>query len=270
MTVPDNVRPSDLGDRDAAVNDAAVTILDISDRAALILEHERAEDGLRESMDALRRSEREREHLLRQLVGATEAERARFSGEVHDDSLQAMAAVGLRLEMFKRGLGDVGVAEREELEALQSSVSAAVGRLRQLLFDLRPPSLDATGVAVALGEFLDRIECPTSLDSAGFDEPPQELRTVFYRIAQEALSNVLKHAEATAIHVTLSSDPSAWRMRIADDGRGFEASDLGADEMHVGLASIRARAEMGGGTLRIVSAPDEGTTIDISLPRATG
>jgi signal transduction histidine kinase len=270
VTVPDIARPSDLGDRDATADETPITILDISDRTTLMRERERAEEGLRESMDALRRSEREREHLLRQLVGATEAERARFSGEVHDDSLQAMAAVGLRLETFKRGLGDVGVVEREEIEALQSSVSAAVRRLRELLFDLRPPSLDASGVAMALGEFMDRIECPTSLDAAGFEEPPQELRTVFYRVAQEALANVRKHAEASAIHITLSSDSSAWRMRIADDGRGFEASDVGADEMHVGLASIRARAEMGGGTLRIESAPDEGTTIDISLPRPTG
>jgi len=234
-----------------------------------ITERLRADVELRESVETLRRSEHKRRILVGQLVRATEDERSRLAGDVHDGSVQAMTAVGMRLETLKRRLGDAGVEVMADYEQIQSEVSAAVASLRLLMFDLRPPALDESGVEAALEELLARLEVETSFDAAGFEEPPSELRTILFRIGQEALANVRKHAEAVAVTVRLSSDPSGWRMKVVDDGRGFEPSAVTEDPMHMGLASMRERAEMGGGTLRIVSAPGEGTTIDVSLPRAT-
>jgi PAS domain S-box-containing protein len=232
-----------------------------------VTERKRAEAELRESMETLRRSENKRRILLGQLVRATEDERSRLAGEVHDGSVQAMTAVGMRLETLKRRFADAGVEEMADFEQIQSEVSAAVASLRLLMFDLRPPALDEAGVGAALEEALTRLEVETSFDATGFEEPPSELRTILFRVGQEALANARKHADAVAVEVRLSSDLSGWRMEIADDGRGFEPSTVIEDPMHMGLASMRERAEMGGGTLRIVSAPGEGTTVEVSLPR---
>ena len=234
-----------------------------------ITERLRADLELRENLETLRRSENKRRVLVGQLVRATEDERGRLAGDVHDGSVQVMTAVGMRLETLKRRLGDVGVEATADYEQIQSEVSAAVASLRQLMFDLRPPALDESGVEAALEEVLSRLDVETSFDASGFEEPPSELRTILFRIGQEAIANVRKHAEAVSVSVRLSSDPSGWLMKIVDDGRGFDPSAVTEDPMHMGLASMRERAEIGGGTLRIVSAPGQGTTIDVSLPRAT-
>ena len=224
-----------------------------------------AEADLRASLDALQRSEFERRTLVQQLVRAAEEERARLAGDVHDDSVQAMAAVGMRLETLKRRLED---DERiAEVDQLQTTVSDAVSRLRRLLFELRPPALDQHGVAAALRELLDRLDVRSRFDAAGFEEPPDELRTILYRVAQESLANVRKHAVAASVTVALESDPSGWRVRVTDDGVGFAPQVGGSDPTHMGLVSMRERAEMGAGTCSVTSSPGAGTTVEVFLPR---
>jgi len=233
-------------------------VRDLTDR------HE-AEAGLRASLDALRRSESERRLLVQQLVRASEEERARLAGDVHDDSVQAMTAVGMRLETLKRRLADPDRVA--EVDQLQTTVSDAVSRLRHLLFELRPPALDQHGVAAALRELLDRLDVRSRLDASGFEEPPDELRTILYRVAQESLANVRKHAAASSVTVALESDPGGWRVRITDDGVGFAPDVAGADPTHMGLASMRERAEMGGGSCSVTSAAGAGTIVEVFLPR---
>jgi signal transduction histidine kinase len=233
-------------------------VRDLTDR------HE-AEAGLRASLDALRRSESERRLLVQQLVRASEEERARLAGDVHDDSVQAMTAVGMRLETLKRRLTDPDRAA--EVDQLQTTVSDAVSRLRHLLFELRPPALDQHGVAAALRELLDRLDIRSRLLASGFEEPPDELRTILYRVAQESLANVRKHAGASNVTVALESDPAGWRVRITDDGVGFSPDVAEPDPSHMGLASMRERAEMGSGSCSVTSAPGAGTTVEVFLPR---
>jgi PAS domain S-box-containing protein len=230
-----------------------------------LTERHEAEAGLRASLDALRRSESERRLLVQQLVRASEEERARLAGDVHDDSVQAMTAVGMRLETLKRRLSDPDRAA--EVDQLQTTVSDAVSRLRHLLFELRPPALDQHGVAAALRELVDRLDIRSRLDASGFEEPPDELRTILYRVAQESLANVRKHAAASTVTVTLESDSGGWRVRIADDGVGFAPDVAEPDPTHMGLASMRERAEMGGGSCSVRSAPGAGTTVEVFLPR---
>jgi signal transduction histidine kinase len=223
-----------------------------------------AEAEIRASLEALQRSERERRNLVQQLVRASEEERARLAGDVHDDSVQAMTAVGMRLETLKRRLDDNDRVL--EVDQLQTTVSDAVSRLRRLLFELRPPALDQHGVAAALRELLDRLDVRCRLDASGFEEPPDELRTILYRVAQESLANVRKHAAASSVTVALESDPTGWRVRVTDDGVGFTPDDR-SDPTHMGLASMRERAEMGAGTCSVTSSPGAGTTVEVFLPR---
>jgi signal transduction histidine kinase len=184
---------------------------------------------------------------------------------VHDDSVQAMTAVGMRLETFKRRLAD---PDREaEVAQLQTTVSDAVSRLRHLLFELRPPALDQHGVAAALRELLDRLDVRSRLEASGFEEPPDEIRTLLYRVAQESLTNIRKHASASSVTVALESGPEGWRVRVTDDGVGFATGASETDPMHMGLASMRERATMGDGWCRVTSAPGEGTNVEVFLPR---
>lgn len=253
-----NTRCTPVRDADDRVVRAAGVSTDVTER------HE-SEAGLLSSIDALRRSEGERRALVQQLVRASEEERARLAGDVHDDSVQAMTAVGMRLETLKRRLVD---QERvAEVDQLQTTVSDAVSRLRRLLFELRPPALDQHGVAAALRELLDRLEVRSRLEASGFEEPPDELRTILYRVAQESLANIRKHAGASNVTVELESDTQGWRVRVTDDGAGFAPEEAGADPTHMGLASMRERAEMGAGRCTITSAPGAGTTVEVFLPR---
>jgi PAS domain S-box-containing protein len=248
-----------------------VTVLSEGDRPTFsafvrdMTQRHEAEAEIRASLDALQRSERERRNLVQQLVRASEEERARLAGDVHDDSVQAMTAVGMRLETLKRRLDDNDRVL--EVDQLQTTVSDAVSRLRRLLFELRPPALDQHGVAAALRELLDRLDVRSRLDASGFEEPPDELRTILYRVAQESLANIRKHAAASSVTVALESDPHGWRVRVTDDGVGFTPNDGGSDPTHMGLASMRERAEMGAGTCSVTSSPGAGTTVEVFLPR---
>jgi signal transduction histidine kinase len=247
------------------VRDPDDTVVRIAGVSQDVTERHDAEASLHDTISALRRSEAERRSLVRQLVRASEEERARLAGDVHDDSVQAMTAVGMRLETLKRRLDDpdrIG-----EIGQLQLSVSEAVARLRHLLFELRPPALDQHGVAAALRELLDHMDIRSLLDAKDFEEPPDELRTVLYRIAQESLANVRKHAGADLVEVTLVSGDEGWRVRIVDNGAGFEVDGLEPDPTHMGLASMRERAEMGSGWCRVTSSPARGTTVEVFLPR---
>jgi PAS domain S-box-containing protein len=248
-----------------------VTVLSEGDRPTFsafvrdMTQRHEAEAEIRASLEALQRSERERRNLVQQLVRASEEERARLAGDVHDDSVQAMTAVGMRLETLKRRLDDHDRVL--EVDQLQTTVSDAVSRLRRLLFELRPPALDQHGVAAALRELLDRLDVRSRLDASGFEEPPDELRTILYRVAQESLANVRKHAAASSVTVALESDPTGWRVRVTDDGAGFTPDDDRSDPTHMGLASMRERAEMGAGTCSVTSSPGAGTTVEVFLPR---
>jgi PAS domain S-box-containing protein len=216
-----------------------------------------------------RRGEEERRRLLAGLVRAQEEERRRIAAEIHDDPVQAMTAVEMRLESLRRRID--GGAERRALEQLTASVSAAIARLRRLLVDLRPPRLDREGLAPALRALLDRLRAETGVDATFEDrtlhEIPSDTRTVLYRIAQEALANVRKHAEALEARVTMAERDGGILLRVRDDGRGFDPERAAEEQPgHLGLVSMRERAELVGGKFRITSTPGAGTTVEAWVP----
>ena len=235
-----------------------------------ITQLKRAESKLQRSLDALRRASDERQMLLTRLEEARETERKDIAADIHDDSIQVMSAASLRLQML---LMKVPEELKGELGELNETVTEAIMRLRHLVFELRPVSLDSEGLAVALDEYLTEMGREAGFTFRVHDrlawEPAPEPRTVLYRMAQETLVNVRKHAHARYVEVFLETEGDGVRVRISDDGRGFDVIDKGRPVPgHLGLAAMRERVELVGGELQIDSAPGTGTIVEFWLPAA--
>ncbi|MEO8293481.1 MAG: PAS domain S-box protein [Actinomycetota bacterium] len=211
-----------------------------------------------------RRAEEDRRRLLARVVEAQELERQRIAGDVHDDPLQAVTALGLRLQLLRRHVEGDGV---ELLSKLQVTADRAQASLRALLFELRPPSLDKEGLAAAIREDLRMTGGDLQaevIDRIAGDLSP-ERRIVLYRIAREALLNVRKHANATRVWVQLREADGGTLLRVEDDGTGASVEEVEA-RPRVGLSTMQERAELAGGWLRISPRPEGGTIVACWIP----
>ena len=234
-------------------------LFDITDRKL-------AEEELQHSFDLLHAAEAERRDLLTRIVEAQDDERRRIAADIHDDPVQKMTAVSLRIDALARHLEDP--EGRRKLDSLREAVVGAIARLRHLLFELYPVSLERDGLVPALQETLrDLTETgiETHLEDRLVTEPPDEVRGAAYRIAQEALANVRKHALARRVEVLVESRSDGLVLRIRDDGTGFDRRSAAAAG-HLGLPAMRERAEMIGGHVRIDTTPELGTTVEAWLP----
>ncbi|HXN03045.1 MAG TPA: PAS domain S-box protein [Candidatus Dormibacteraeota bacterium] len=232
-----------------------------------LTERKRAAADLEASFELVRKIGLERQELLGHLVRAEEAERLRISADIHDDSIQAMTAAGLRLQQLRKRL--TTTKEVEALDKLEEAIQGSVSRLRHLMFDLRPLALDRTGLAAALRTQLERIQSEVGLEfeveNRLTTEPPSETRVILYRIAMEALVNVRKHARAHRVRVRLEDVDRGWEAQINDDGDGFLPNG-GSAPGHLGLTAMRERAQMAGGWWKLESSPGSGTNISFWLP----
>jgi PAS domain S-box-containing protein len=208
----------------------------------------------------------ERRALLGYLVTAGEEERERIAANIHDDSIQAITAAGMRLQILRRTITDPD--QLALLGALEETIQLSISRLRHLLFELRPPALDREGLAAALRMYLEEWDAGAQyeLEERLASQPAEETRLILYRIAQEALRNVSKHASADGVRVVLDERDGGYLVRITDDGVGFVPDGLSPIPGHLGLASMRERAELAGGWLRVDSAPDAGTIVEFWIP----
>lgn len=218
-------------------------------------------------------AEEERRGLLARIVQAQEDERGRIAGDIHDDPVQKMTAVGIRLQTLRTRVQDP--AAIATLDQLEKSVALAIRRLRRLLFELRPPELEREGLASAIGRYLADEELEggsaVSIVNRLIEEPPVETRVVAYRIAQEALANVRKHASARSVEITLEPRDGGIFVRVRDDGVGFSRQgENGGQPGHLGLSDMRQRAEMARGWWRIDAVPGRGTTVEFWLPNMLG
>lgn len=238
-----------------------------------ITEEKELNEELKSTLRDLRRADMEKKRLLTHLVRAKEEERNRVASDIHDDSVQLMTAVAIDLERLGRKAPDPELSE--SLGRLESRVRDSVQRLRKMVFELRPPALDEEGLASALRLYLEEFSIETGIDYALRNEleaePVNTTRVVLYRIAQEALTNVRKHSNATKVAVTLGRRDGGVSMVVSDDGAGF---DVTSDELnnpgHIGLSEMRERAEMGGGTFHIESALKKGTEVAVWVPEFSG
>ena len=259
-----DVSISTLRCRDGKLRGFSVVVGDASAR-------KRAEEELRRAMDSLSRTSDERRLLLKRLVMAQEEERRLVAENIHDDTIQTMVSARLRLSMAQERAIDPDVAR--ELERTGRSVEAAIGRLRTLVFELRPQELERLGLAPAIRSFLDEVTHKMGtrcvLRTRVASDPPPEIGSALFRIMQEAVTNARKHSGASRVEVALVQDRTGYALGVQDDGIGFLVEDSGGRPGHLGLISMRERAEMLGGTLRVQSAPGAGARVDVRIPLHT-
>jgi signal transduction histidine kinase len=223
--------------------------------------------GISRDVTARVRAERERAELYAKIVEAQEQERARIANDLHDDPVQGMTALGLQIATISQGVEDA--VTRRRLDELGEAVRATVSRLRNLMFQLWPPALESGGLTTAVDEYLEReigpsigYEVRSSLDR----EPPLPVRIVAYRVVQEALQNVRKHAGASAVLVILTTDRNHLVVRVEDDGIGFTPPATDDGPRHIGLRSMRERVELAGGSFEIGPRSPSGTSVGFRLP----
>jgi signal transduction histidine kinase len=197
-------------------------------------------------------------------------ERQRLSRELHDSVTQALYGISLYAEAGSRALtgGDTEPAVAN-LREIRDTTQEALGEMRLLLFELRPPLLQEHGLAAALRARLQAVEARaglvTDFECQGAERLSPETEQELYRVAQEALSNVLKHAHAGRVGVRLAVVDGQATLEVGDDGVGFEPSLRGAEGL--GLRGMRERVERLGGTLRVESSPGMGTRVRVEVPR---
>jgi len=220
----------------------------------------------------IERAEKDRRSLFDRTLQATEQERIQVAAELHDGPIQRLTALAYELEHAKQRLlrasQDEGAAR---VEQAQAALSAEVQGLRQLMVSLRPPTLDEVGLEAALrdqlGAFARRSGVDCSLRVALDGRLDGELETVVYRITQEALHNVARHAQAGRLWLDLEETGDQVRLEIRDDGVGFQPvpSSVLVRDGRFGLAGMRERVEIAGGSWQVDARPGAGVTLRASF-----
>ncbi len=225
---------------------------------------------MREKERELTESRAQLRRLSARLINAEEEERERISRELHDELGQLLTAIGLDIEwsLSRRLPEDQELSAR--LAEARALVQRAVGTTRELCATLRAEDLRGRSLADAIRLLADEFgrRCPIAVscaDTSGDPAFPPDVARHIYRIAQEALSNVSRHASATSVAIELSRAGGNFVLRIDDDGKGFDPAQV-KDPRAVGLVGIRERAVLIGGRLEIHSAPGEGARIELEVP----
>jgi signal transduction histidine kinase len=218
-----------------------------------------------------------RKRLLDRTVQAREEERIRLAAELHDGPIQRLTGVAYTADLSRRRLARADLAGgRELLDSLENDIRGEVATLRQVMVQLRPPALDEWGLSAALGDYARAFQQQTGIACSVQASLPGRLarahETVLYRVAQEALTNVAKHARAGHAWVSVQTSRGQVRLQVGDDGAGFATShpaDRIGDHLglnHFGLASMRQQLEMAGGSWQVRSRPGQGTVVTATLP----
>ena len=218
-------------------------------------------------------SERDRlERDLRRQAGelAASEERSHLARELHDSVTQALFSMTLVSRSVEMLLDRDPEAARAQLAQLRDLQREALAEMRALIFELRPGNLEQDGLTRALrthtAALQGRIGLPVVVESTIDDRLPLPIEEVLYRIAQEALHNVVKHANAQQVKVEVGRVSNGVRMRIVDDGRGFDPEKVPTG--HLGLAGMQSRATKVGARFACRSVPGEGTTVEVTVPNA--
>ncbi|MDZ7799394.1 MAG: histidine kinase [Trueperaceae bacterium] len=203
-------------------------------------------------------------------------ERQHLARELHDSVSQALYAILLGTHAAQRHLPGGTEKTRDALEYVENLAQAALAEMRALIFELRPAALEDEGLLGVLrrqSEVLERRHgLHAELVADAEPDLATEVKTTLFRVAQEAVHNVVKHARATSVRIVLAppgkTDEARWTLEVHDDGAGFETAAATSADVpgHLGLTSMRERLEAVGGTLRIASSPGEGTTVRARVP----
>jgi signal transduction histidine kinase len=245
--------------------------------------------------EALRKSERHYAGLLeqsrhlqeqlrslsRRLLSAQEEERKKISRELHDEIAQTLSGINVQLATLKQEAAVNVKGLQKKIVRAQRMVEKSVNIVHRFARELRPPMLDDLGLIPALHSFVKRFSNRTGVGvrltvSTRLRQLDSVRRTVLYRVAQEALTNVSRHAQATRVDVSIRKLPGAICMEIKDNGKSFRVQRLlrMRGNNHLGLLGMRERVEMVGGSFGVASVKGRGTTIRAQIPfgkvRASG
>jgi PAS domain S-box-containing protein len=232
-----------------------------------------ADQTIRSLFHFLQDRDEDRTRLLRRSNAAIEQERNRIARDLHDGPVQGVSAASLSLEaallMIKSGDVERGT---DVLVKIRQELAGEADALRQLMAGLRPPVLEERGLMPALRETVARFEADSGIVSSfegDLKRPvPRDVETLAYRVVQESLTNIGKHARATTVTVHLDVDDTQLRVEVEDDGQGFETARM-RDYLRsgrVGLASMRERVELASGTFNLRSTPGRGTVVTALIP----
>ncbi|MGD9570522.1 MAG: ATP-binding protein [Thermoleophilia bacterium] len=219
----------------------------------------------------LRREQDERRSLAAAIVLAQEQERRRIAEDLHDGPVQELVGVGLLLDALAADIGAGSPEGAGDVERAAGAAREAVRGLRRAIADLHPLVLEQLGFAAAVRALCERLEWSGARVEVDVD-PAESLsetrRTAVFRIVQEAVTNIARHAAAERVLVRAHEEGGSLVVEVSDDGRGFDpaAPRAGVAEGHLGLAAIEERARLAGGTLRLASEPGRGTTLRVTLP----
>jgi two-component system sensor histidine kinase DegS len=227
--------------------------------------------GIDPSSDA----EDESVEAAQRVLGSLEAERERLYRDVHDGPAQVLANAIFEVEYLER-IAERAPAEmrqtlKTELANIKGQFRGSLDSVRAMIYDLRPPELTELGLAEAMRNYASEwelrcgIKVASQLDLKDTGLSPTDELAV-YRIMQEALQNVHKHAHASAVGIAWSRAIDNWVLHVTDDGMGFDLVKAARHKKSVGLLSMRERAELIGGTLQIQSTPGKGTAVTLLLP----
>ena len=226
-----------------------------------------------ERTQALEREQKAREEFTQQLIASQEAERQRIAAELHDSLGQNLSVIKNRAQLTRQ-LPSLPPEAARHLEAVERILSDAIAETRSLAHNLRPLHVEQAGLTDSLGVLIREISQSSDIHFERRLENVDDLfagnaATNVYRIVQEALNNLIKHSRAQSATVTLERDVRSVRLRVADDGVGFNPSAV-RTRGGLGLNNIKERVNMLGGTLTIQSAPGQGTQLTVELPAADG
>ncbi|MCS7001838.1 MAG: sensor histidine kinase [Dehalococcoidia bacterium] len=229
---------------------------------------------LRQAVAELEVKEAQRKALLEKLISAQEDERKRIALDIHDEVLQILGFNLMKIDLIERLWEQNRLDEAiTHLRGLRDTIENSVNVLREIIADIRPPSLDVQGLLPTLDDYLNRLRADTGIhvtlnSELGRRQSPA-VETLVYRLVQEALVNVRKHANATRVAVWLAARDGMIHVTIEDDGRGFNVEEAMRQSLargSLGLHSIKERVELAGGSLSIESEIGAGCTIRFSVP----
>jgi len=236
-----------------------------------ISEHVETEQSLRASEHDLANSRQELRDLTARLLTAQEEERRRISRDLHDDINQRLAMLIVQAESLEASLPPSASDCSKELRSIQDRLTELSDDVRHLAYQFHPSILDDLGLTVALQRLLDDCTARSNLEGvleihSTLPTIPQAVSTCLYRIAQESLANVMKHARATQVTVSLFTTPDALTLTVQDDGVGFDTQLLADSHRGLGLISMAERVRLVHGTVTIDSIPHQGTRLSFRVP----
>ena len=242
-------------------------VMSLASQAGIMIENARM-------FDSLKKQQLQVQQLLAQVVQAQEEERERISVDLHDGVAQWLAAASYRAQTVNALLsGNDNNEAQDEMATMESTIDKSLKELRRVLIGLRPPALDELGLSHALQQSLEALKTD-GLDCQ-FSETgipvrlPSDIEIAIYRVAQEALTNVRKHADATRVNLRLQFQADKLVVEIRDNGIGFGLSqtlDSAISVGHMGLLGMKQRVETLGGDIKIKTGEGAGTTIILQLP----